>query len=443
MNVSVLLWAALAPSPSQARSLIRDAEIEHTLRLYADPIFKSAGLSPDAIHIFLIDDKSINAFVAGGSNMFLHTGLILETKDPGMLIGVMAHETGHIAGGHLAQGSEKIKNAQLGTVLSYILGAAAAAGGSPKAGMAIMSAGQQAAMRNFLSYSRANEQSADQAGLTYLQSNNISANGMLEMFELLRRNESRNFGTPDPYVLTHPLGKERIAHIRNYVSRSTIPPNSWPKAFNGRHERMIAKLTGFLQPLDYTLTKYPTGNNGLSARYARAIAYYRASKLDISLVEMDSLLKESPADPFFNELKGQILFENGKVDEALKSYSTAVKLLPDSPLIRIDLAKAQLAVGTPDMISEAQQNLEIATSQDATNASAWRLLGTAYGKQNKMAQSNLALAEEAVLINEPEQALNYLRQAEIELKAGSPGSLRAQDLKRLAEKMKKDKEEEE
>lgn len=425
-------------NPAFAVPLIRDAEIEHTLRIYADPIFKATGVNSSATKLFIVQDSSLNAYVAGGANMFIHTGLIMATETPDVLIGVMAHETGHIAGGHLAQGAEKIKNAQLGTVLTFVLGAATAvASKKPEAAAAVITGGQNAIARNFLSYTRTNEQAADQSALTSLDKLGISADGMIKMFELLKRNERKQFGSPDPYMLTHPLTNERIEFVRNHVGNSKIPLDQYPKSYTILHQRMVAKLYGFIQTPERTLQKYPTSDKTVPARLARAVAYYKMPDIENSLKEINSLIAESPNDPFFHELKGQILFENGRTSEALTSYQTSVKLLPNSALILADLAKVEIAQKIPSTLKTAITHLEKSVSLDSSNSGTWRLLATAYGYAENLPMSYLALAEEALLKDDTKTALQMSNLAISTLKTESPAKRRAQDVKNEAEEMKK------
>lgn len=435
INCTVLaLILAVVPPMAQAISLIRDAEIEDTLRTFANPIFRDAGLDPAAIHIFIVDDPTINAYVAGGANMFIHTGLILRTDRASMLIGVMAHETGHMAGGHLAQGTEKLKNAQLGTVLSALLGAAVMAGGGGGAGMAVMTAGQEIALRNYLHFSRANESAADQAGLNYLDDLHISAAGMLRMLEILRQDENRSYGTPDPYTRTHPLNIDRITHIRNHVMQSTLPENVLPPGYNERYARMMAKLSGFQKP-EEALSTYPPSDKSVPARYARSIAYFRLSNLPQALAEIDGLIHDYPKDPFFHELKGQILFDNGRIPEAARSYTQAVTLLPDSPLILTDYGKVMTALGTKPDLQQAVKSLEHATVLDDSNVDSWQELAVAYGKLGNMGMFHLASAEQASLEDNPKESI---RDADLALKSlthdNNPARLRANDLKLVEEK---------
>lgn len=436
-----LLSTVFCPLTAQA-SLIRDAEIEHTLRVYGDPVFKAAGLKPSSVRIFIVGDDSLNAFVAGGANMFIHTGLILATDSPDMLIGVMAHETGHIAGGHLAQGSEAMRNAQIGSILSYVLGAAAAvASKKPEAAGVIISGGQNTAMRNFLSHTRANEEAADQSALGSLDALGISASGMMKVFALLQRNERLHSNHPDPYLLTHPLSATRLEYVRHHVEESKIPQGQYPPLLTTLHQRMIAKLHGFLQSPEQTLRRYPLSDKSVPARMARAVAYYKMPDLKRSLTEIDSLIAESKNDPFFHELKGQILFENGKPAEALFSYAQANRLLPDSPLILTDLAKVELAQDDGKRLASAITHLEKATALDNSNGFSWRLLATAYGKAGEKGKAYVALAEEALLENDAKTALSNADAALSLLKNKSPAQQRAQDIKTLAADLKKQQDE--
>jgi predicted Zn-dependent protease len=430
---------AAMPLSAHAFGLIRDAETEATLRAYATPIFEKAGLTPSSVRIFIVNSPEINAFVAGGANLFIHTGLILATDEPSMLLGVIAHETGHIEGGHLIQGMEKLKNAQLGTILSTVLGAAIMVGGGKDVGQAVIAGGQEVAKRDFLAFSRSNENAADQAGLRYLDALGISANGMLRLFEKLRQNEHRRFGKPDPYVLTHPLSTDRITHIRNHVLQSTIPKNKLPTNFQARYDRMIAKLRGFMQDPSLTFTQYPEKDASLAARYARSIAYFKKADLTTALKLIDGLIAEKPNDAYFHELRGQFLFENGKVKEAAASYQRAAQLQPGSALILANYGQTLLAQDTPETIAQSIRPLEKAVGIDPSLTMAWEQLVIAYGKQNNPGRSFLARAEVAALQGNPSEIKRNVLQAQKSLPKQGPARLRSEDLQRLAEEMDEDK----
>lgn len=421
-------WLFLAPTLALAGSVIRDAEIEATLRAYANPIFMEAGIPPEDVRLFIVNDPSVNAFVAGGLNMFLHTGLIREAKKPGMLIGVIAHETGHIAGAHLSQLRAQSTRAMLGGVIGTLIGAAAVAGGAGETGVGIIAGSQNMAMRNFLSGIRVNEQSADHAALSYLDALDISASGMFEMFQLLRRNERGV--RADPYLVTHPLSQERMATVRNHVRASRIPKDQVPEAFIEMHARMLAKLMAFTESLEAVNRRYPASDNSLPGRYARAIAAFRANQLEEALRLMQSLKKARPNDPFFYDTEGQILFESGKLRQAEAAYARAHSLLPDSALIMTDYAKTLLATEDASRLHEAIKLLEQAIERDDSNGFTWRQLAIAYGRQGNLARSYLALAQEASVNGDTDTTLQHLARVRALPSLSPSESLEADDLER-------------
>lgn len=400
--------------------LIRDAEIELVLREYSTPIFEVAGLHPQAVQIFIINDKSINAFVAGGQNMFINTGLITRSKSAGMVIGVIAHEAGHIAGGHIVKRGQELENLSAQTILSSILGAAVVVAGLPEAGTAILVGGQHVAGRGFLSYTREQEVAADQAGLNYLRKTHQSAEGLLDLLQILRREQTLNFDRIDPYAISHPLSQQRVAHIRSYVNNSDLINTSH---LDPKHERIVAKLEGFLEKPEYVFAAYT--DDSIPSLYARSIAHFRNSNLKKSIETLDKLLEKAPEDPFFNELKGQILFENGKIKESLPYYQKAVKIFPTSGLLNADLGKVYLQDKQYD---KAVTYLERASKIEPRNSSTWRMLSIAYGNLENRGMLNLALAEEASILGNDTRSIGYAKTAKSILKENSSGWLRATDL---------------
>ncbi len=432
----------IAPMQSMAAGLIRDAEIERYLKDLARPVYEAAGLSSSQVRMFIVQDDAINAFVAGGANMFLHTGLITETTTPEMLLGVIAHETGHIAGGHLLRGQELASQAQVGAILTYILGAAAIAGGGADAGAAIISAGSHTATRQFLSYTRTNERSADQAALSYLDRMQISPEGMVLMFERLRREEKRHIGrNADAYARTHPLSQERIEHIRSHLDNSPNKNKKLAASIQQKHARIRAKLIGFLDKDGQVFTQYPESDNSVSAHIARAVAYSATSKRNKALAEIRTALTKDANDAYLHELYGHILFENGDIAPAVNAYRKATQLAPDEALIRSDFARALLALGRDKSDALATQELVQSSKTDPTYHQTWRLLAQAYGRQNMIGEAELALAELAALNNKHEDITLHIESAEQHLDAYSEASIRLDDLRGFAKTLKaKEKE---
>ncbi len=427
--IAALSALAIALPPlSASAGLIRDAEIESTLRAYSDPIFISADIPSESVRIFIVDSPQVNAFVAGGLNMFLHTGLILHAETPEMLIGVIAHETGHIAGAHLSQMRDKSSRASLGGLLGALLGAAAAASGAGNAGAGIIAGSQQMAARGFLSDIRRDEQSADHAALRYLDENGISSEGMLAMFELLRRRETGG-SKPDPYLLTHPLSSDRIATMRNHL-KDNPRAAAVSSPFTAMHARMQAKLIAFTEPYERTLIRYPATDSSVAGRYARAIAEFRRSRFDAALEGIDALIKQSPKDPYFYDTKGQILFESGRPALAAAAYAKASNLKPNSALILTDYARALIAQEKPELLAQAIALLERARTHDDSYAMTWRQLAIAYGKQGKLGQSYRALAEESALTGDFDSALQHLLRARNEAGSNAALAIALDDLER-------------
>ena len=441
---AVLFVAALSWAPeshAQKLSFIRDAEIENTIRSYSAPLFEAAGLDPSSIDIYLVNDKSLNAFVAGGQNMFLNTGLLLRAGNVGQVIGVIAHEMGHIAGGHLSRFNDAIAGAQAQTILGIVLGTAAAIGtGRADVGAAIAFGATEAGLRSYLKYSRTQESAADQAALRVLDETGQSSRGLLEFLELLNENELLSYRHQDPYVRTHPLSRDRIEAIEDHISRSPYSDTPPSEKVLKSYSILKAKLRAFIEPTTATLALYQESDASIEARYARAIAYYRVPDLKRALPIIDGLIAKYPGNPYFLELKGQMLFENGRVKESLQSYQASVRIIPDQPLLLRALARVQIELNDPAYLDRAILNLRAALHREPKSPSSWRDLATAYGRLGRMGQSSLSLAEEALLKHDLGAAAYYASRAETLLAEGTPGWLQSQDILNAAKKAKKKKE---
>ena len=434
LSMSLLVFVAAGfavPARAGQGSFIRDAEIEGTIRAYATPLFEGAGLDASAIDIHLVNDKRLNAFVAGGRRLFLNTGLLIAADSPNQLIGVIAHETGHIAGGHLARTHDAMRSASAANILAYVLGAAAMVAGSPDAGLALIVGGGALGQSTFLQYSRTQEHSADQFATSILDGTGQSSRGLAEFLGLLEGQEALVASRQDPYLRSHPLTRERINFVRNHIAGSPFSDAPTPEAQRLSFARMKAKLVGYLDPVE-AFTVYPESDTSVAARYARAIAHYRRANLDRALGEIDGLLTDYPDDGFFHELKGQILFENGRIDEAVLSYIDAVALLPDEPLIRVGLGQAMIETGNTEVFPDAIGHIEVALRKDREQPGAWRLLSVAYGRTDQFGLSWLASAERAMLTGRPKDAIGFAKRANDLLAVGSPGQLRAQDIEFVA-----------
>lgn len=432
--LSVVATAAVTvATPARSVSLIRDAEIENTIRAYGGPLFAMAGLEPSAVRVYIVNDQRLNAFVAGGQNIFINTGLLLAAESPNQLIGVIAHEAGHITGGHLASTQEALRDASVQSILSFVLGAAVTLAGQGQAGQAIVAGGQQVAERSFLKYSRVQESSADQAALTFLDRTGQSARGLMEFFEKLGDQEALLTANQDPYVRTHPLNRERIETVRAHVADSRFSNATDSPEMLMAHARMRAKLYAFLKNPVETFRHYPKTDHSVPARYAQAIAYHRQREFDTALQVVDGLLAEQPNDPYFHELRGQILLESGRPDDAVAPYAEAVAIMPKEPLLRFALGQAQVNAQSDAFLDGAIENLNQAVQMAPREPAGWRWLATAYGRKGDVGMAAVATAERYLLIGDYREALGQAKRAEQLLPAGSPAHLRAQDLQQVAE----------
>jgi predicted Zn-dependent protease len=434
---ALLVVSGLAsPAGSQGRRgkplrMIRDAEIERTIRAYAAPVFGAAGMSADAVKVYLINDSRLNAFVAGGQNIFLNTGLLVRAEHAGQVIGVVAHEAGHISGGHLVRLKAAVREAQIKQVIAFILGAGVAvAARNSRAGAATISLGSKIAEGTFLKYTRAHERAADQFAVTAMERAGISSRGLLEFMHVIENQELLISARQDPYVRTHPITRERIAFLRAHIARSAVANRPLPARFREMHQRMRAKLIGFLAPTSEVFRVYRPSDNSLPSRYARAVARHRNAETGKAVALIDGLIKERPNDIFFHDLKGQISYESGRIPEAVVAYRKAVRLGPDEPLLRVSLGQALLAVGTKREIRQALAHLRVAVRRDDAYPLAWRLLGIAYGKLDRIGEASWALAEYGFLIGDAKQVWGNIGRAERLLKRGSPAWFRIQDIKR-------------
>ncbi len=429
--LAVLALTAMAAQPVAAQSVLRDAETEALLDDMAAPLVEAAGLEPGNVDIVLISDPSINAFVAGGQAIYIHTGLIDAADRAEEVQGVIAHELGHITGGHINRYSDGISDASNISILSMLLGAAAVLAGAGEAGMGILAAGQQAAQGKFLAFSRVQEASADAAGMQYLSDAGISGRGSLDFFRKLQNQEFRyavSQSDEAAFSRTHPLSGDRIARLReNYM---TDPAWDAPAdaMLQSRFERVKAKLSGYQSKPAQTLRDFPETRQDVPARYARAYAYHKNALIDQALIEADALLATDPSDPYFLELKGQVLLESGRPHDALDPLRQATALTRSEPLIASMFGHALIATEDDAHFEEAEQVLRAAVARDRYNPFAWYQLGVVYAARGDMPRARLASAEQQVMSRQYALALRSAQIAENGLPSGSPDWIRAQDI---------------
>ena len=443
--VAVLVGALACSTTANAGGLIRDAETEALIRSYAKPIFRAGGLASQNIKIHLVNDRAFNAFVVDGHNMFMHAGTLMQAKTPNQVIGVIAHESGHITGGHLARLRNQMSKAKSTAMMLQILGLAAMAGGAlagvPSVGQVGMGAafgGIDSTMRSMLAYRQTEESSADQAAMVFLNATKQSGRGMLETFDVLA-DKLRGLKGINPYLMTHPLPQTRITQLRSLVNESPYFEKTDPPELQFRHDLIRAKLSGFLDKPEVAFNRYPRSDTSLPSVYARAIATYRESGVQAAMPLLDQLIAAQPNWPYFYETKGQFLFESGRGAEAIVPLRKAIELAPNEALIRIMLGHALLSTDDPRYLDEAIRHLRTALTRERTSAAGYRQIASAYArkadqakasgaKRSFMAQASLASAEAYFYEGRLDLAKVQAKRAKIGLPNGTPNWIRADDI---------------
>ncbi|MDB5600823.1 MAG: peptidase [Xanthobacteraceae bacterium] len=435
LSVAALL-VQNAPAQAQGKlPVIRDAEIEQLMRDYTRPILKVANLAQQNIQVVLINDRSFNAFVADGRRIFVNTGALVDSKAPNEIIGVLAHETGHIAGGHLSRMREQLAKAQTQMIIAMLLGAAAmgaaiasksdSAGGI---GAAALSAPQAAIQRSLLSYQRAHEEQADRAAVKFLAATGQSPKGMYETFKRLADQLLFMSKYVDPYMQSHPMPSERVEALGVLAKSSPYWDQKDPPELQLRHDLARAKLAGFMEGADTVQRRYPAGDASLPARYARAISAYRFGDLRTAIAQIDALIQAQPGNPYFHEVKGQALLEGGRANEAITPLRQAVKLSNNAPLIEILLAQAMVGSGNAAYAEEAVTMLSAAVIREPDSPEAYSYLARAYGKKGDLAQADLASAQASLARGDIKTARELAARARIRFPLGSPGWVKSEDI---------------
>ncbi len=413
--------------------LLRDTETERLLRSYQVPLLVAAGLKPEAVHLYLVNDPSINAFVAEGQNMFLNAGLLMSLKTPNQVTGVMANETGHMQHGDLVRTAAGVRKAMIPMLVSMAAGIVAMVAGAGEAGAAIMMAGEQVAQGQMLAFTRTQESGADQAGVRLLTATQQSGTGMLQVFQRFENDEILVSSKIDPFAQTHPASSDRITALQELVDASPYRDKKDSAEAQYAFDMMQAKLRGYIQRPDITLRQYPLSDTSRPARYARAMAYLRQPDLAKAQSEVASLLSDEPENPYFLEMMGDISVQTNKVQDAIEPYQHAVHILPDAPLIRVSLGAALLGTENPKYVPLAEQNLETAVQQENDNPLAWYELAEAYNRLGLNGKADLATAERYFAVDAFPQAAQFAARAQRQLSGGTTDWQRASDIMATAQ----------
>jgi predicted Zn-dependent protease len=438
-TVVALVLAPMAALAQENRGppILRDAETEQLLRDYTRPILRAAGMEKQNIQMVIINQSVFNAFVADGRRIFVNYGAILQSETPNQIIGVMAHETGHLAGGHLAKMREQMAQAQTQMIIAMLLGAGAIAAGASSggsgsglanAGAAMMSAPGEVIRRTLLSYVRQQEENADKAGVKFLNATGQSARGMHETFKRFTDESLFAARGADPYVQSHPMPAARVAALEELARSSPYWDKKDDPALQLRHDMVRAKISAFMERKDTVYRRYPMSNNSLPARYAHAIATYRHGDLRSALAQIDALIQQQPNNPYFYEVRGQALLEGGKPLEAIAPLRKAVQLSNNSPLIEMLLGQALVAADNKAYTDEAIAILRAAVARETEAPLGFMQLAMAYGRKGDYAQADLASAQAAYLRGDNKTARDLASRAKTRFAIGTPGWVKADDI---------------
>jgi predicted Zn-dependent protease len=440
--VAITLVAApqVALAQEQKLAILRDTETEQLLRDYSRPILHVAGLEKQNIQVTIINEAVFNAFVADGHRIFINHGALLQSETPNQIIGVLAHETGHLAGGHLARLREQLAAAQTQMIIAMLLGAGALAAGAIRgglssgntgladAGAAALSGPQNMILRSLLSYQRQQEESADRAGVKFLTATGQSAKGMYDTFKRFTNDSLFSARGADPYYMSHPMPAERVAALAEIARTSPYWDKKDDPALQLRHDMMRAKISGFLERPDTVYRRYPLSNTSLPARYAHAISTYLHGDLNNALTQIDSLIQTQPNNPYFYELRGQALTDGGKPAEAIPALRKAVALSNNAPLIEILLGQALVGADNKAYTEEAINILRNAMARETEQPIGYIQLAMAFARKGDLAEADLASAQAAFLRGDNKTAKDLASRAKTRFAVGTPGWVKADDI---------------
>jgi predicted Zn-dependent protease len=435
--VAIAVSPIAAPAQQDKGAILRDTETEQLLRDYTRPVLRSAGLEKQNIQIVIVNESVFNAFVADGHRIFVNYGALMQSQTPNQIIGVLAHETGHLAGGHLAKLHEQLAQAQTQMIIAMVLGASAviaggksggSTGGLTNAGAAALSAPTEVIRHTLLAYQRQQEENADRAGVKFLTATGQSAKGMYDTFKRFSDESLFAAHGADPYLQSHPMAPDRVAALEEVARSSPYWDKKDDPALQARHDMMRAKISAFMERQDTVYHRYPLSDTSLPGRYAHAITTYLHGDLRSALAQIDGLIQVQPANPYFYELRGQALLEGGKPAEAIAPLRRAVQLSNNAPLIEMLLGQALVATDNKAYTDEAIAILRAAVTRETEAPLGFSQLAMAYGRKGDFAEADLASAQAAYLRGDNKTARDLASRAKTRFAVGTPGWVKADDI---------------
>lgn len=426
-KILMILFSVVFAFNANSATLINDTEIEKEITNIIMPIAKAADIPENRLKIYIVRDDSFNAFVRGGEDIFVYTGLLKQIKNPNALRAVVAHELGHTIGGHMVQISQRMHDEIVRALIIQTLGVGLmVAGGNPSAGAGVMAGATGIAQQSLLSFSRDEERMADDMAIDLMIRANQNPNGLIEVFEQMRDISGEFESRINPNRINHPLTSERMNNAKLKISKLKKIPTQQKSAIaqeNKNYEILRAKLIGYLDTDKNVIIKYPYTDKSDAAIYARAIANMQSGNLDTAKTGTQTLIARNPNNPYYYELLGDIEYQYGAYDDSVASYEKSLKLTKNAPQIETALA---LVLSERNKLGDKERAKELCKRVILTEPSPlsyWILARVTDG-----GESDWAMAEYYNMNGDKKNAKKYAKSAQKKSKKDSPEYIKSEDI---------------
>ena len=427
-KIIAILVALFIVLPARAMSLINDTETEKLLIELITPLANAANIPDGRLRVHIVNDDDFNAFVMGGEDVYLYTGLLKQIKSPVALQAVVAHELGHTLGGHMAQMSARMVAEMKRALMIQALGVGLmVAGGNPSLGAGVLAGAGGVAQQSMLAFSRDEERIADDMGVDIMAAAGLDPNAFIDVFEQMREMSDAFESRVNPNRINHPLTAERLKNVREKITKTKIEKQDKKTIArqSADYELVRAKLIGYLDTSARVLTQYPYSDKGDGAIYARAIANMRGGNLDAARTGTRTLISHKPTNPYFYELLGDIEFQFGHYDDSVIAYEKSLELLPDAPQIQTALALVLNERNKPGDKARAAELTRTAILTEPSPLTYWVLAQTFADGDGR---ADWAMAEYYSMNNDEKNAKSYAKRARKKLKSGTPEYIKSGDI---------------
>ena len=428
-KIFMILFSVIIVANANGATIINDTEIERGISDIIMPIARAAKIPENRLKIYIINDDDFNAFVRGGEDIFVYTGLLKQIKNPNALRAVIAHELGHTIGGHMVQISQRMHDEMMRTMIIQALGVGLmVAGGNPTAGVGVMAGATGIAQQSLLSFSRDEERMADDMAIDLMVAANQNPNGLLDVFDQMHNMNGEFESRVNPNRVNHPLTNERINNTKTKISKlKSVPKKSEFEIAreNKNYEILRAKLIGYLDQGKNVIAQYPYSNKSDAAIYARAIANMRAGDLATAKTGTQTLINRNPNNPYFYELLGDIEYQYGAYDDSVRAYEQSLKQTTNAPQIETALALVLSERNKPGDSARAIELCKKVILTEQSPLSYWIL-----ARVTKDGESDWAMAEYYNMNGDTKNAKKYAKSAQKKSKKGTPEYIKSGDILR-------------